>query len=1345
MLNNRIINTGGAGAACTTDTTQILDAGLTQSTALYRFEDNANDTAYTAGSIVTSNRVIDLNVNGYSSGTTINDSTSNYNNATIVGNVTYSNPSGSNGRFNLDGASDYLQIGASATFNSAANFTVEGWFKPDNLTAVDHFFTIWGANNGPNNKFYLRLNDADGDIDAYTYTSTGGTSAQLVTNNASVRVQAGVFNHIVMTYTDGGSGSIAVYINGALAGSATPSAAVNTTGTEDLYIGTLKTYIGSYDFDGEVGQIRFYNSALTAAEVLQNYNATRALYGAHDGTASNITYTTGKFGKAAVFNGTDSVIDIPKMRTVMNNDFAVSFWHKTPSTFVTSGYPALISMYGYLGYGSAYGWDIEYATHIGSGDKLTFYWVSSSGVGNYIYSNSLSADTWYHIVCQKNASSAAIYVNGVSENSGSSISSYAMYYNNFNRMTIGAKRLNYGSTSSHVSGLIDQVRLFTKQLSAGEINSLYNETATSAASATIENPTTVAYYKMDDASDETGSYNGTASNVDFNVQGKYGFAGKFNGSNAYIDLGNTIATSTRAISMWVNADDFSERWPFQQGDGQGIENYIRFYNTDDIQVRWGNVTQTFSGYSANTWYHIVAQKDENNNANVWINGVEMGSTGSPSSITVNKTNIGRRYNNGAYQYYFKGKIDQVRIFNKAISAAEVTTLYNEVQCANTITAPENYFQTKLYTGNNSTQSITGLGFQPDLIWFKNRTGTNSHAIVDSVRGRAKSIYPDANFVENTSAASNDLVSFDNNGFTVGSVSQSGSINTNGGSIVSWNWKAASSNTTNNDGTIASTVRASQESGFSIITYNPNDTVGMSIGHGLSKSPSLVITKRLDVAQDWGVYTNVSTGNTTTNWLSLNDADPYGTGSYMTIKSTTLELPQTGAFWSQGNSQVAYCFANIDGYQRIGSYIGTGTPENFIYTGFEPAWVLIKNTGTSSTNWVIVDNKRDNADEWLYPNSNAAAYDDANTYTRFYENGFSVANNGSYVNTSGDSYIFLAVAENPDTTAPTKANSFKTKIYTGNGSTRSITDIGFKPDFTWIKKRANDTKAHRLFDSVRGANNVIYSNLTNVAATPTDELTAFIDGGFSLGNASAVNDGASDTYVAWSWKGLDHDRNLATINNDGSIPSIVSANPAAGFSVVKWTGTGVDGTKIGHGLQGSPEMIITKGLSNATSWVIGVGNISGLSINDYFTFTGYAKANSSTFYQAYSTNTFQVGVSAANEMNKSSSNQYISYCFRTIAGHSKIGKYTGTGVSGLEIALDFSPSFLLVKGAGATGWIIIDNQRPTPGGNYELYANLSNIEDTSATSFLLGTNKFTVNSTGTWHNTNGTDYIYLAIK
>tara|TARA_R100000329_G_scaffold61049_1_gene54560 strand:+ start:1836 stop:4865 length:3030 start_codon:yes stop_codon:yes gene_type:complete len=200
----------------------------------------------------------------------------------------------------------------------------------------------------------------------------------------------------------------------------------------------------------------------------------------------------------------------------------------------------------------------------------------------------------------------------------------------------------------------------------------------------------IATYQLDgNDNDTTTNYNGISdANVTYSSTGAYiGQAAIFNGSNAYIDLGTSIASSTRGVSMWVYADDFTERWAFQQGDGQGVENYIRFYNTDDIQVRWGNVTQTFSGYSANTWYHIFAQKDENDNANVWINGVEMGSTGTPSAIAVNKTHLGVRYNGGSLQYYFKGKIDQVRIFNKALNAQDIATLYAETSSTASNTNP----------------------------------------------------------------------------------------------------------------------------------------------------------------------------------------------------------------------------------------------------------------------------------------------------------------------------------------------------------------------------------------------------------------------------------------------------------------------------------------------------------------------------------------------------------------------------------------------------------------------------------------------------------------------------------
>jgi hypothetical protein len=277
---------GETHSSTTISTTDIFNDN--SGVALYQLDGNANDTGLvSAGTIVSSNKIIDLNVDSYTSGTTIDDSTSNNNDATIVGDVSYDNWLG-RGRFDLQGSSDYLKIDASTTFNGATDLTLEGWFRPDNLTAVDHFFSIYDG--GGSSKLYVRLNDADGDIDAFAYTASVGTAANLITGNSAVRVQANKWNHIVMTYADGGSGKMAVYINGDLAGSTTPVGAINTAGTEDLYIGVLKNYIGTYDFDGEVGEIRAYSSALTASEVLQNFNATRYYYAAYDGTASNITY-----------------------------------------------------------------------------------------------------------------------------------------------------------------------------------------------------------------------------------------------------------------------------------------------------------------------------------------------------------------------------------------------------------------------------------------------------------------------------------------------------------------------------------------------------------------------------------------------------------------------------------------------------------------------------------------------------------------------------------------------------------------------------------------------------------------------------------------------------------------------------------------------------------------------------------------------------------------------------------------------------------------------------------------------------------------------------------------------
>ena len=1560
MLGKRLINTGGAGA-CTTDTVQILDAGSTQSTALYRFEDNANDTAYTVGSIVSSDKELDLDANGYSGSGDWQDTSGNNRHATVNG-ATYTND-GNSDYFDFNGSSDYAETTFTENWASIP-FSVEMWFNTDSRNGE----YLWGLNESSSMAYGVGAS-VRGSGNSYHLQFLG--SGLIVSAGP---VETGRWYHLVFT-SDGTTKK--AYLDGELKGTGTTT--INSAANGKPFIfGRYGTYNGGY-FNGKIAQVRIYSVAMSAAQVKTNYDATRALYAANHGTAdSNVTYSTGKFGKAAVFTGVGGasgpgntgLITLPDNSNFdLGASTSLSFWAKRTSTtchIINKGSPE------------------SYAFWWGTNYYLTLYNSSGSST-SLITSTSNTTDTWYHFVITVDSAGTGfkLYMDGNLEAS----STFGPIRTNTGDVRIGS----YTNGTYTFGGSIDQIRWFDKTLNSGEINTLYNETATSAASGTIDNPSTVAYYKMADASDETGSYNGTATNVDFNFQGKYGFAGKFNGSNSKLvipsDFGLTADDLPLTFSAWINFDSLIANGDFRALVGSQTSARgpiaINMYGTSSGAItasleRYNNGGQYYnSGYNSNaalftyvpgTWYHIVFSYSTGRNVSVYINGSQSGITNPTYNLGVansqasqNETTIGLYGSSG---YGWIGKIDQVRIFNKAISAAEVTTLYNEVQCANTITTPEDYFQTKLYTGTGASQSITGVGFQPDFTWIKSRSHGTNHELHDSVRGEFSRLFSDSTSAAGTTA--NGFVSLASDGFNLDGAGGGGEVNTNTRTYAAWNWKAggitnksalfngSNSNITlpittnysdlsmscwvkfnalptgnadatlmwkgfytsgtntqylhlryedytdqfkfairnnnaynqqaasgvtatvgvwyhvvgtldssgnaqiyvngnagtgitaaptmtnnnnfeigsyasstavtngfidqvrifnkelsaaevttlynepsskintlqvlgdtsciaayplginandldtstpqngtasnvvfnnpghltrNNNGTIESTVSASQESGFSIVKYTGNNTSGATVGHGLSSAPELMVVKRLDTASDWDVYTS-ATG--ATKYLILDTSQAVLTASNIwnntAPSSTVFTVGNHSSVNASSGEYIAYCFANVDGYQRIGSYIGTGTPENFIYTGFEPAWVLIKNTSTASTNWVIVDNKRDNADEWLYPNTYTGAYDDGNTYTKFYANGFSVANNGSYVNTSGDSYIFLAVAANPDTTAPTKANSFKTVLYNGTGSSQSITGTGFKPDLTWIKNRANGVTNswHTITDSVRGGGTRLWPNATNAEAADNYDVLSFQNDGFTIGTGT-YSSYSGGSFVSWSWKGSDHDRNLATINYDGSATSLVSANPAAGFSVVKWTGTGVDGTKIGHGLQGSPEMIITKGLSNATSWVIGVGNISGLSINDYFTFTGYAKANSSTFYQAYSTNTFQVGVSAANEMNKNSSNQYISYCFRTIAGHSKVGKYTGTGVSGLEIPLDFSPSFLLVKGAGATGWIIIDNQRPTPGGNYELYPHLSNSEDTSATSYLLGTNKFTVNSTGTWHNINGTDYIYLAIK
>jgi hypothetical protein len=337
-----------------------------------------------------------------------------------------------------------------------------------------------------------------------------------------------------------------------------------------------------------------------------------------------------------------------------------------------------------------------------------------------------------------------------------------------------------------------------------------------------------------------------------------------------------------------------------------------------------------------------------------------------------------------------------------------------------VNKPSDHFNTVLYTGTGSTQSITGVGFQPDLAWFKSRTNVDSHNLVDSVRGafRLRS--------DSTSAEVSTTVTLDSDGFTLGGESEN-----NGGSMVAWSWRGSdSSAVSNTDGTITSTVSANTTSGFSIVSYTGTGAVG-TIGHGLGQLPAMIIFKNRSSATDWMVFHKNSQSSysfSATAFLTLNltsAVNGTGVGGVMNDTAPTTSLFTVGndsRSNGSGNSMIAYCFAEVKGYSKFGSYTGNGSADGtFVYTGFKPAFVMVKRTDTSG-NWWIHDSGRNTynvLNKYLFADSSSAEGTDDNM--DFLSNGFKLRVATYQPNTSGGTWIYLAIAEQPFVTSTTNGS------------------------------------------------------------------------------------------------------------------------------------------------------------------------------------------------------------------------------------------------------------------------------------------------------------------------------------
>ena len=340
-------------------------------------------------------------------------------------------------------------------------------------------------------------------------------------------------------------------------------------------------------------------------------------------------------------------------------------------------------------------------------------------------------------------------------------------------------------------------------------------------------------------------------------------------------------------------------------------------------------------------------------------------------------------------------------------------------CSASLPEPEiidasQHFNTVLYTGNSGTQSITGVGFQPDWVWMKSRNNTYSHGLFDSVRGATKKLYADATNDERTESG---LTSFDADGFTLGSAA---GTNNSGKTYVSWNWLTGGSAVSNSDGSITSNVSANPEAGFSIVSWTGNNTDGATVGHGLSSAPEMVINKSRSATSisGWHVFHKDLTANYNA-LLDTNSAawQPASTGWLGATTNSIFTLENGSSSGANVNpngvDMITYCFHSVEGYSKVGMYFGNSSANGtYVHTGFKVSWLMAKDRDNTGS-WYIWDDKRSPHNEMndrLV--ADLTAIETADREVDFLSNGFKLRESNNAHNTSGREYIYLAFGSSP---------------------------------------------------------------------------------------------------------------------------------------------------------------------------------------------------------------------------------------------------------------------------------------------------------------------------------------------
>jgi len=481
------------------------------------------------------------------------------------------------------------------------------------------------------------------------------------------------------------------------------------------------------------------------------------------------------------------------------------------------------------------------------------------------------------------------------------------------------------------------------------------------------------------------------------------YIGQSSGSYGYIASGDSYNNGSQSAygATYGNGDIIGVAWDADNGDLTFYKNGVSqgiAYSSVSAENKFFGVSAIWVSPDGQTYWHCNFGQD--------------------SSFAGNLTAQGNTDDNGVGDFYYAPPSGFLALTTGNLPAA-------------TITAPDEYFNTLLWTGDGaSSRSLTGVNFQPDFNWVKSRSDTSGHVLHDSVRGSdagglivltSQDTDAESAFDSTWHSSFGSLDSLDSDGFTVTDGSLAGNYNTSGTAYVAWNWLA--SNSTSSIAvdaysagvpSIASTVSANQTAGFSVVSWTATNGTA-TIGHGLNSAPEMIIVKDRDTATNWTVY-HGSLGNT--GGLLLNAPDGFDTNiNYWNNTSPTSSVFSVGLFSNYlTDAHIAYCFHSVEGYSKIGSYTGNGSTDGtFVHCGFRPAWVMIKRTD-STGNWRMYDNERvgyNVVDDSLQANlSNAEDSNNSFNSVDFTSNGFKLRGNAGGDTNDSASYIFLAFAEAP---------------------------------------------------------------------------------------------------------------------------------------------------------------------------------------------------------------------------------------------------------------------------------------------------------------------------------------------